>query len=141
MISIRESLTESRPATPEAVGIIRRSVAEYASAVGIVGEKLDSVRLAVSEAVSNVVMHAYPGDPGQVHVTARAVDGELWVLISDDGAGHNIQSKRPGLGWGLALMTDACDEFTLAERSTGGTEARMCFRIQADPQSVSPGDQ
>ena len=78
--------------------MIRRAVAAYASASGFAGEQLENVRLAVSEAVSNVVMHAYPGQPGQVHVTAHAVDEELWVLIADDGAGHNTPSSRPGLG-------------------------------------------
>ena len=37
-------------------------------------------------------------------------------------------------------MTDACDEFTLVERATGGSEARICFRISAAPQDVNPAD-
>ena len=134
MIEVRESLTDSHLATPEAVAVIRRSVVDFASASGITGEKLDGVRLAVSEAVTNVVLHAYRDQPGQVHVTAHAVNSELWVLIADDGCGHNYPPKSPGLGWGLALITDACDEFTLAERAEGGTEARMLFRIPAAPQ-------
>jgi serine/threonine-protein kinase RsbW len=140
LVAVRESLSESHLATPEAVGVIRRSVAGYAGAAGITGSKLDDVRLAVSEAVANIVMHAYRAETGSVHVTARVVDHELWVLIADDGAGHNVPAARPGLGWGLALMTRACDEFTLVERATGGTEARMCFLIPTGSDSVTDGD-
>ncbi len=134
MITVRGSLSESHLATPAVVGVIRRTLAEFASANGVQGAKLDAVKLAVSEAVTNVVLHAYPETPGQVHVSARALETELWVFIDDDGRGHNSATPRPGLGWGLALITDACDEFTLLERAEGGTEARMCFRI--DPESA-----
>jgi serine/threonine-protein kinase RsbW len=109
--------------------LIRHTIAEYASTVGITGERLDAVRLAVSEAVTNVVVHAYRAQPGQVQVTTTAVDGELWVLIADDGCGPHIPAATPGAGWGLPLITDACDEFTLLERAEGGTEARMRFLI------------
>jgi anti-sigma regulatory factor (Ser/Thr protein kinase) len=139
--AVQQSLSESHPATPEAVGIIRRSVAGYARAAGLDDSALDAVRLAVSEAVTNVVLHAYPLGSGQVHVTVRAFEDELWILIADDGRGHNLPSARPGLGWGLALITQECDAFTLLERAEGGTEARMCFVIPARRQDVTPADQ
>jgi len=138
VVTVRGSLSESYLATPAVVGVIRRAVAEFAGAHGVYGPQLDAVKLAVSEAVSNVVLHAYPEAPGAVHVTARALEGELWVFIDDDGRGYNNASERPGLGWGLALITDACDEFTLVERGQGGTEARMCFRLAAGATSPPP---
>jgi serine/threonine-protein kinase RsbW len=132
LVTVHESLSESFPATPEAVGVIRRNVSDYARALGIDGIDLDDVRVAVSEAATNVVRHAYRGEPGAVHVSASAIDDELWVLIADDGVGPNRRAKHPGLGWGLAIITDATEQFTLLERTGGGTEARMCFRIHAD---------
>jgi anti-sigma regulatory factor (Ser/Thr protein kinase) len=111
---------------------LRHAVAEYAHALGIAGDQLDGVRLAVSEALSNVVLHAYrESEPGYLHLTARVVGDELWVLVADDGRGHNTSPIRPGLGWGLAFITDAADEFTMAERAEGGSEARMVFRLPA----------
>ncbi len=106
---------------------------------GLQGERLDGVRLAVSEAVTNVVRHAYRGERGEVHLTVRMVDNELWVLVADDGCGLSVPSADPGLGWGLAFITDACDEFTLAERAGGGAEARMVFRLPADAATVTGG--
>jgi nitrate/nitrite-specific signal transduction histidine kinase len=66
-----------------------------------------------------------------VHLTAQAANGELWVLITDDGCGHQTPAARPGLGMGLSLIADACAHFTLLERAEGCTEARMTFALPA----------
>lgn len=129
LVTVQESINESFPATPESVGVIRREVTAFARALGISGRRLDDVRVAASEAATNVVRHAYRGLPGAIHVDVSAVEDELWILIADDGYGPNTPSATPGLGWGLAIITEATDQFTLVERSAGGTEARMCFRI------------
>ncbi len=129
MVAVEANLNESHRAVPDVIPALRHTVADFARAAGFHGERLDAIRLAVSEAVTNVVLHAYSDDPGEVHVTARVVDDELWVLVSDDGRGPNATPIRPGLGWGLAFITDAADEFALVERAAGGTEARMVFRL------------
>lgn len=131
VVAVRANLSESHRATPEVISALRHAVADYARSVGIEGTQLDGVRLAVSEAISNVVLHAYTStEPGYVQVTARVVGDELWVLVADEGRGHNSRPLRPGLGWGLAFITDATDEFALVERAEGGTEARMIFRLR-----------
>ena len=137
MVAVRAPLDESYLATPDAITALRHAVADYARAAGIQGEQLDAVRLAVSEAVTNVVLHAYRDGPGQVRVTVRLVENELWVLVVDDGCGLSLPAQSPGLGWGLAFITDACDDFTLAERAQGGLEARMVFRLAVDPSTAS----
>ena len=129
VVALGASLNGSYRATPDVISTLRHAVADYAHSVGIDGAQLDGVRLAVSEAISNVVLHAYQDEPGAVHVTAHVVRDELWVLVSDEGRGYNASPIRAGLGWGLAFITDAADEFVLAERSDGGTEARMVFRL------------
>lgn len=130
VVGVRASLTESHRATPDIIPELRNVVADYARSLGLEGDQLDGVRLAVSEALSNVVLHAYTeDDPGSVHLAARVVGDELWIIVADDGRGHNAVPVRPGLGWGLAFITDAADEFALAERAQGGSEARMMFRL------------
>ncbi len=139
MIAVRAHLNDSHPAIPDAIAPLRNAVADYARDAGIEGDQLDGVRLAVSEAVTNVVRHAYRGEPGQVHLTVRMVENELWVLVADDGCGLGVPTVDPGLGWGLAIITDACDEFTLAERAAGGAEARMVFRLPVAASAVTDG--
>jgi serine/threonine-protein kinase RsbW len=94
------------------------------------GEPLDDIRLAVTEAATNVVKHAYPElTTGVFYVTAAIAGEELWVLVSDDGCGYRASSQIPGLGWGLTLIAKLSEEYVITERGTGGTEVRMRFPI------------
>jgi anti-sigma regulatory factor (Ser/Thr protein kinase) len=128
MFAVKEGLNESLPAVAASVPRARALVAEFAhEAAGLDGARLDSLRLAVSEAVTNVVVHAYRGRAGTVKITGAIASDELWVLISDSGCGYQTPSERPGLGWGLVLMADACDDFGIFERADGGTEVRLQF--------------
>jgi serine/threonine-protein kinase RsbW len=121
---------ESYPATPRSVGAARRAIADLAASAGADEEQLYAIRLASSEALSNVVQHAYPARTGQLHVTARAAANELWVLISDDGCGIQARPASNGLGVGLALISQMTDSFTVFERWSGGTELRMRFVLR-----------
>ena len=127
MIALRESLKESLPAIAASVPRARALVADFARHRGLSGEHLDRLRLAVSEAVTNVVVHAYRDRPGSLTIAGAVASGELLVLVSDTGCGYQTPSRKPGLGLGLMLMADQCDEFVIAERAEGGTEARLMF--------------
>ncbi len=123
-----EPLAGTYPAVPETVRMLRRAVAEVAADAGATEEQVEAVRLAVSEALTNVAVHAYRGSsPGSVHVSADLAGSELWVLIADDGCGLRRNPNSPGLGVGLALMSAASDDFAIVSRSSGGIEVRMRF--------------
>jgi stage II sporulation protein AB (anti-sigma F factor) len=132
LVALRENLNESFPAVRETVAMARHAVADVALHGGATDDQLDSIRLAVSEAVTNSVLHAYPDEPGSVHVIAALTGEELWVLVADDGRGFQYPSERPGQGWGLALIAEAAENFEIATRSTGGTEVRMRFAVGED---------
>jgi serine/threonine-protein kinase RsbW len=100
-----------------------------AAAAGADGERLDAVKLAVSEALTNVVRHAYNGDGGLIHVSAEVDAGRLSVLIADDGRGLRPHVDEPGMGFGLALIAEATDELAIAKRPSGGTDLRMEFEL------------
>lgn len=129
LFAILGSFSQSYPAARESVTRARRDVTGFVARHRVSAEQLDAVRSAVSEAVSNAVLHAYRGRKGSVHVTVNLTGVELWVLVADDGCGFQSESETPGLGWGLALIAQATDEFVLAERAQGGTEARMRFSM------------
>jgi anti-sigma regulatory factor (Ser/Thr protein kinase) len=107
----------------------RAGVAAFAAQVGVTRDQLEGIQLAVSEAVSNAVMHAYPDQRGELHVFAAVFGGRLTVLITDDGCGPHVPSQRPGLGCGLALMAASSDRFTIRELRCGGTAVHMRWRI------------
>jgi anti-sigma regulatory factor (Ser/Thr protein kinase) len=129
------ALTESYPAVAGTVPRGREALVQIAREAGADEEQVDAVRLAASEALTNAVVHAYGDDDGEVHVTAAANDGELWMLIADDGCGLNTRTTKPGLGMGLALIACVADYFAVVKRSSGGTEIRMRFGIAASGDS------
>jgi two-component sensor histidine kinase len=86
-------------AIPEQVSLARRAVTQLATAAGLDDDLRAGVALAVSEACSNVVIHAYAGtDPGELHVRAEATAGRLTVAVGDRGKGMCPRSDSPGIG-------------------------------------------
>jgi anti-sigma regulatory factor (Ser/Thr protein kinase) len=130
-MSAGEALSASYPAVPEAVPIARGALTAVATGAGATGEQLEEIRLAVSEALTNAVLHAYGDDEtGSFHVTAAIAGGDLWVLIDDDGHGLHAGKESPGLGIGLALISGLSDDFSIVSRASGGTEVQMRFDLR-----------
>jgi stage II sporulation protein AB (anti-sigma F factor) len=124
------SLNRRYPATAESVPKARKALASFAVSAGVTDEQLEGIRLVVSEAVSNAVLHAYDADGGGIQVTAAVVPGELWILIADDGFGLRAErSGNQGLGLGLGWMAQFSDGLTLVTRSSGGLEVRLRFDL------------
>jgi anti-sigma regulatory factor (Ser/Thr protein kinase) len=126
------------PALAGAASHIRRAVH---AAVADKVEDSYAVVLAVSEAVTNVVVHAYrdcdaDAPPGHVHVTVTVEPDELLVAVSDDGVGLTPRADSPGLGLGLPIIAALADRFEVQERA-GGTRVLMGFRraVSADVSS------
>jgi anti-sigma regulatory factor (Ser/Thr protein kinase) len=118
-------------AMPESVGLLRGTIGAFAAAHGAEGMLMGDIALAVSEAVSNVVVHAYePGEDGIVHFAADVEDGSLEIVISDDGHGFRSGSSE-GLGLGLGILASACADFGIRQRAPRGTEVWMRFVLDA----------
>jgi two-component sensor histidine kinase len=89
-----------------------------------------NVGLAVTEATTNVVRHAYPEQDGDIHLYAR-VDGDcLVVAVSDDGVGFTYPTANPSSGFGLQLMGELAD--TEIRSQAGHTRVEMRFPITQD---------
>jgi serine/threonine-protein kinase RsbW/stage II sporulation protein AB (anti-sigma F factor) len=114
-------------ATPAAVPGVRRAVVDFAELHGV-GIPPD-VALAVSEAITNAVLHAYRnGDTGDVRVVACAEPDRLVVVVRDYGCGMKPNPDSPGLGLGLAVIGRVAAELTIERPDEGGgTRLRMCF--------------
>jgi anti-sigma regulatory factor (Ser/Thr protein kinase) len=123
------NLDEIYNATADSVPRARRRLADFAKAAGATPRQVDAVRLAASEAITNVVLHAYQGQAGSIYVNAAVVSDELWILISDDGCGLQPRADRSGLGLGLGLISEVSDDFAIVSRATGGTEVRLRFNV------------
>ncbi|MGN6870756.1 MAG: ATP-binding protein [Solirubrobacteraceae bacterium] len=125
-----KDLEQTYPALAESVRTARHTLARFAADAGASREQVEAVRLAASEALTNVVRHAYPDVPGSVHITAAVAGGELCVLIADDGHGIHPHLHRGGLGLGLGLIASLCDELQIVKRCTGGTGLWLWFKLR-----------
>ena len=123
-------LRKSYPAERVAIRQIRLEVAEIAASLASVGEVLDRVRLAVSEAASNVVHHAYEEGRGEIHVTVTLPKTRLLtVIVADDGDWLAQRRRTSGLGLGLFLMRDCADGFHFERTQSGGVGVHMSFLL------------
>ena len=127
--------SETRPAVPESVAVLRAIVVDFATKVGLGQAAIDRVQLAVSEAATNVVVHAYRDgrQPGPIHLEAAVVAGELRVSIADTGPGLRRGQDSPGLGLGLAIIAQLVDNFELLPGRDGGLRVLMRFAVTATP--------
>jgi anti-sigma regulatory factor (Ser/Thr protein kinase) len=124
-------LHHTLPAVAESVPRLRHAVVAFAAGCGADDAVLDRLRLAVSEAVTNVIVHAYAGrdEPGAVRLSA-ALEGQLLrVIVRDDGGGMRPRPDSPGLGLGLPLIAKAAHSLEVHSQPSGGTEMRMCFKL------------
>jgi serine/threonine-protein kinase RsbW/stage II sporulation protein AB (anti-sigma F factor) len=122
----------SAVARPESVAEIRQAVVDFARDNGISEVRAQEVAVAISEAVSNVVLHAYRGhaQPGGVHVSATVTGGWMELQVVDDGIGITPRTDSPGLGLGLPLIHRLADQVELRRRPAGdGTELWMRFHM------------
>jgi anti-sigma regulatory factor (Ser/Thr protein kinase) len=121
------------PAVPSAVGQMRRHATAFGAAMGASAEMTQAVALAVSETVSNSVIHAYAGrEPGLVRVRCQADGERLVVEVVDEGVGIGARDDSPGLGQGLAVVGALARSLEIAPRADGpGTVVTMSFAAAA----------
>jgi serine/threonine-protein kinase RsbW len=116
------------PARSEHLGTVRRAVCEFAASMGLDEPTIADLRLAVNEACSNVVRHAYDEDAGPMRVEARPVGDYLVVVVHDDGRGLSKASSDPGTGLGLRVASAVSNSFEVRQKSAG-TEVRLAFLL------------
>jgi anti-sigma regulatory factor (Ser/Thr protein kinase) len=124
-------LNETFPAVPESVPRARRAVGDFARRRGVAADVLPKVALAVSEACTNVVLHAYRDaeETGDLEIRAEIVDEHLRVVVSDTGVGLTPHLDSPGLGLGLPIISQTAAVFEVRSSHAGGTELCMRFPL------------
>jgi anti-sigma regulatory factor (Ser/Thr protein kinase) len=125
------------PAQAESVPRLRHAALRFFRARCAPDEEIEQgVAIAVSEACTNVVRHAYPYESGEVYVEADLrSDDVLLIVIEDCGVGALEPSSDPGSGFGLHLMATLGD---LRFRSDSrGTRVELRFHCQQAPASTA----
>jgi serine/threonine-protein kinase RsbW len=119
------------PAVPDSIAVIRQTVSGICEALGADTRAVGDIKLAATEACTNVVLHAYAnGDAGTIEVDAFAAEDELRLLVRDHGAGMTPAPMAEGLGLGLPLIAALTSTLTILEPENGGTEVSMTFSLR-----------
>jgi serine/threonine-protein kinase RsbW len=90
---------------------------------------VEDMRLAVTEACTNVVRHAYQdGEPGPIDVVISPNGDRLDLIVSDDGQGLGPSADIAGPGLGLPLIAALADSVDLQRGPRHGSRVTMSFR-------------
>jgi serine/threonine-protein kinase RsbW len=118
------------PAVPGSVPGARGAAVAFARDAGASESVVANIALAVSEACTNVVLHAYRdrADAGTLTLEAARHETLLEIVVIDAGGGLEPRTDSPGLGMGLALMAAVTTSLQLDHDGTH-TRVRLTFEL------------
>lgn len=128
------------PSRSENESFARVAVAAFAAQLDPTMEELTELKTAVSEAVTNAIIHGYDGRDGEVRIECVIVDGMVEITVEDEGAGiedielarQPMYTSRPDLersGMGLTIIESFVDELVIDSSPGQGTRVRMRKRL------------
>ena len=87
------------PAKPDYIGVIRLTLSGIANRMGYTYEEIEDIKIAISEACTNAVQHAYSKDEnGEVIVGFDVYEDKLELMVVDNGKSFNFQHTKNELG-------------------------------------------
>jgi serine/threonine-protein kinase RsbW len=132
-VTVTPDLELKLPARAENVAVVRHAFGGFAEALSVDEQTLADIKLAITEACTNVVIHAYEDDEdGALEVDASIDDRRLTVVIRDRGRGIVPRPDSPGLGLGLPLIATLAESLELGKDDADHTEVRMTFALDED---------
>ncbi len=123
------------PARAENVAVVRHAFGGLGEALDVDEQTLSDIKLAVTEACTNVVVHAYSGAEGPLEVYATVNERLLTIVVRDQGCGILPRPDSPGLGLGLPLIATLAESLELGTDGADRTEVRMTFRLDEDDEA------
>ena len=124
-------------------GFARIAVAAFVACLNPTVEELSDIKTAVSEAVTNAIIHGYGHEQGVIAIETEIIEKEVMISIIDEGCGiENVKkameplyTTRPDLersGMGFAFMQAFTDELSVESGLCAGTRVHMKKRIGAE---------
>jgi len=129
MESVSERVEIEIAAAAPGVPLVRHALRGLLAGLEVPDDVVADIALAVTEACTNAVVHAYPDGGGTINVTAIHLDGSLAVTVRDHGGGMSPRVDTPGLGVGLPVIAAVAQSVEIGSPQDGGTEVRMHFAL------------
>jgi anti-sigma regulatory factor (Ser/Thr protein kinase) len=115
-------------AVPSSLFGVRLALDRLLAGRSVPSARIDDIRLAVTEACANAVVHAYPaGEAGTVRVTADVTREGLVVAVRDYGSG--FAARRPTTGLGMVLMRTLAESVSIDDADPGAA-VQMTFQLE-----------
>lgn len=127
----------SLPARAENVAVVRHVMGAFGDAFDYPSDTMEDVRLAVTEACTNVVRHAYEGDEGLIDVHVRPTPERLEVTVADTGRGIAASTDREGPGFGLPMIATLADTLEIDRTVHAGSRIAMSFNRDRVPAAAA----
>lgn len=139
---MKNQLKMSFDSLSENVGIARITAAAFSSQVDFTLSDIEEIKVAISEAVSNAVIHGYAETQGTIEMIMTLCDNYIEYVVSDRGAGivdvnlarqpaYSSMPERMGLGF--VFMESFMDELDVKSTVGSGTTVRMIKKFDAKP--------
>jgi len=132
-----DRLTMTVPGKAEYIGTVRIAVAHAAGQAGFDLEAIDDIKVAVSEACTNIVCHAHEGSDYNYEVILEVGEGAFSVTVRDFGAGFDPESYTepdPGevrsSGLGIFIIRTLMDEVDIESAPGSGATIHMTKRLR-----------
>ncbi|MDR0903387.1 MAG: anti-sigma F factor [Ruminococcus sp.] len=128
------------PSNPENERLARIAVSAFISELGPTIAEIAEIKTAVSEAVTNCIVHAYREKPGMITLTVKATSSKVHIRITDRGCGIDdvkramepLYTSRPEeerAGLGFAVMESFTDRMTVKSAPKKGTTVTLIKNI------------
>ena len=126
------------PGKPEFVGTVRIALAHAASNAGFDIEAIEDIKVAVSEACTNIVCHSHDNLDFTYSVVMELEENKLTIIVKDTGVGFGVEDyeaptpdePREG-GLGIFIMRALMDEVDIVSEPGVGTKISMTKHLRS----------
>lgn len=137
-MAIKNKISVYLQSLSQNVAIARVTAAAFAAQIDFTLNEIEEIKVAVSEAVSNVVIHGYDDQNGQIELIMNLYEDKLEYIIADSGKGiadialarqPSYSSDPERMGLGFVFMESFMDELDVTSEVNKGTKVRMAKKI------------
>lgn len=118
----------------------RVSVASFCSTINPTIDELSDIKTAVSEAVTNCVVHAYPNNVGKIRLDVKLITDEIYITVTDYGVGigdiekakepfYTTKPNAERSGMGFSVMEEFMDKVIVESKNGNGVKVTLIKKV------------
>lgn len=122
----------------ENISLARLAVAAFAAQLDFTLTEIEEIKMAISEAVTNAIVHGYKNKEGVIKVTMHREGDKMQIVVADSGAGmpvekeNNVDAENCGEGLGLMFIENFMDEVEIDTKPGLGTSVKMIIQARKE---------